>query len=410
MPARAIPAGHCGRPPRAPALFSPKRLAGAAAWGLLLLLLVVVLALAAAAARGGRRPELGARRGGAEAAPAPRAAVHVVHHAHELSRGALAARLGEARAFVPPGSGRTGGGARPGGRPAAGAPADRRDWTEFASWQELSAAPQWRRYLAERQAVLKRYPSDWGAVRADLAGVLRAPPGEAPREWAGSINLVGGVPRVASKVPSPFAMGENVGPGASAAIPADVVSEISGRPAMFFYHTHPAPVSPLVSSIDAAGAVLDCYMGHYAAHLVISPDAIIMYGLLPRTQAQIWDNPHPYLVAVRKSFDVYAAIEGLRSRGDFYSARDLERIMRDLGLLYVVYPVDSFADLYYNSVFVPSRRADLGEMGRQLAQLAAAQDDAFPGPAARPRPPGPGSGGPGREESLPAVESKPAGA
>lgn len=239
-------------------------------------------------------------------------------------------------------------------------------WTEYKSWKELAGTSAYRQYWQDRTTVLKNYPTDWSKVRKQLASILKE-----PREWAGSINLTGadGTPSVVAKVPSPFKIGESVQGKTSATIPPEVVAKVTDVPAMFFFHTHPESTSPLISSIDASAAVLGCYHGHHAAHVVVSTGAVIMYGLLPATLARIWTDPHPHVAATRKSYDVYSAIEGLRSYGTYYSAQDLANIMANMGMLYVVYPLDPFVRVAHNNAFVPSQVVNVDEVRRQLVRI-----------------------------------------
>ena len=243
-------------------------------------------------------------------------------------------------------------------------------WTEYKSWKELAGTSAYRQYWQDRITVLKNYPTDWSKVRKQLASILKE-----PREWAGSINLTGadGTPSVVAKVPSPFKIGESVQGKTSATIPPEVVAKVTDVPAMFFFHTHPESTSPLISSIDASAAVLGCYHGHHAAHVVVSTGAVIMYGLLPATLARIWTDSHPHAAATRKSYDVYSAIEGLRSYGTYYSAQDLANIMANMGMLYVVYPLDPFVRVAHNNAFVPSQVVNVDEVRRQLVRIEDAQ-------------------------------------
>lgn len=295
-------------------------------------------------------------------------------HPHELMRAVFDDKLETMRgdhggAIRPPtlGGGALGGGALGGG--------DKRKWTDFATWKELAGTPQFRQYWMERQHALKNYPASWARVRKQLAAEVQD-----SHEWAGCINLTSVkpsdksgftelVPEVVEKLPGPQ--------GAGAMISVEVMRKISRRPAMFLFHTHPSNTSPFVSSLDVATAIMGCFLGHHAAHLVVSEQAIIMYGLLPATLARLWDDGHPQLAAARKSFDAYNAIEALRSYGDYYSAKDIEGVMRNLGLLYVIFPLDSFAQTYYSEVFVPSTRVNLGELRTQLQMLEHAQREAY---------------------------------
>jgi hypothetical protein len=332
------------------------------------------------------------------AQPAP-VAIKERHHGHEVMHCVLQSKAEQTIGFRPGRLGITGG-AGTGANASAGA------WTTYKTWKDLAGTPAYRQYWQERTEVLKNYPTEWGRVREQLKAALSD-----SREWAGSINITGAgrSPSVVSKIPSPFAVGEAVEHGASAVIPADVVAKASETPAMFFFHTHPTATSPLISSIDASAAVLGCYLGHHAAHLVVSPDAIIMYGLLPATLARIWGDPNPHVAAERKSYDVYSAVEGLRSYGAYYSARDLAGIMERMGLLYVVYPLDSFVRVAYSNVFIPQQSVNTDEARRQLARVEAAQAGAGNPRRAASDQRRPASDSQSRAENLPQVAASAAG-
>lgn len=285
---------------------------------------------------------------------APARILSTHHHGHELSAALLAARREADDAAGAPAA--TGG--------ASNATSGGTDWTKYDTWAELRGAPAYATYWADRAAVLKEYPADWSRVRDELKDALAE-----PREWAGTVNIVDGVPAVTRKMPSPHDVDSRGG----ASVPAHLVEAIGRAPAMFFFHTHPEPVSPLISGIDAAAAVIDGYQGRYAAHLVVSPTAITMYGLSPDTLADIQNTSNPRAAAARLAYDLYNAVDGLRSYHQYYSVRDLAAIMRKMGMVYAVYPLDPFVRVAHNHVFVSSSRVDVESAQAQLDRVKDAQ-------------------------------------
>ena len=158
--------------------------------------------------------------------------------------------------------------------------------------------------------------------------------------------------------------------GLGAKVPADSVKVIHGKPALFAYHTHPVGSgAQWPSPEDLAAAILDTFRGRFAAHVVISPDVIYVYGLSATRTFQLLDDPNPYLAALRLENDVYNAFAAMRSYADFYPVFEMERLAEKFGLVFMQYPLDSFARTQYLQLHRTSQAVDFDAAEVRLQRL-----------------------------------------
>jgi hypothetical protein len=243
------------------------------------------------------------------------------------------------------------------------------DWRGVATWADLvKDKPALRQYWKEHNQVYSHLALDWTAVRAELAPILRQ-----NREWAGRMDIVDGKPVIVEKLASPFAVGENVSGRTAAMVPAEIVKKLDDKPSLFVFHTHPKGVCELVSSSDVVAAILQTYLGRTAAHVLVTPDSIVLYGVRPSLYNEIWSSPQPHFAALRKAYDAYTAMEGMRSWGRNYKVRDVEALMERHHLFYVVYPLDGYAQLYYNMSYPTWWETDTKALRTMLNALERAE-------------------------------------
>jgi len=245
-----------------------------------------------------------------------------------------------------------------------------RKWTAYETWEDLKADESaWKAYEADRETVLRDLAHDWSGVRQELTKALAD-----NREWAGRINLVDGKLKIVELVASPYAIGEHVSGRAAAVLPVEMVAKLRAQPALFIFHTHPQGTCVLVSSNDAVCALLDTSSDRTAAHVIVTPESLVMYGASPRLRALIQQSSNPMAETRRRAFDLYSAMEGMRSwhlpsgRPGF-QAEEQEKLMRLHGMLHVTYPLDAYAQTARNWVFTPGPEVDHGLLEHFVSNL-----------------------------------------
>jgi len=348
------------------------------AWAALLLLLVLVaaaLALAAAAApapRPTRTKPPGARGqavcGGAESvsfaahdAAAALEGAEVVALAVE----AQTRRGGKEQRAGAPASKKTAS-APKGAAPQKKAP---KPWREYKTWDALEADEAAHRvYLAERAQALTRLPQDWSRVREQAAGLLAD-----NREWLGYIDYVDGRLEITEKVPSPLGLKEGTFDGRGGAVPPETLRAVARRPALFLFHTHPGPASgQWPSPDDFELAVYHTYRARYAAHIVVAPDVVYLYGLREGRRAAVWADPNPHYAALRLGYDIYNVMWAHRSYADYFAASEIAALAEKFGVLCVAYPSDRFVREASTTRYFATQEVDFDGAEKKLAGLRAA--------------------------------------
>lgn len=261
---------------------------------------------------------------------------------------------------------RKGGGEKKEGRGAG------ESWRKYKNWDDLeSDLKAYKAYSRERDQLLKHLPSNWSKVWDALRDKL-----EDDREWGGNIDVGGeGCPEVEALYSSSLKVGENTEANVAAMITAEDSQKFTERPSLLVFHTHPRGTSTLVSPSDLAFCILESYRGRTAGHALVTPDAIVLYGLLPQTRSRILDSHNIKEAAYRYAFDVYTSFEALRSYGDGYTVRDVEGLAARLGLFYITFPTDAYAQRYHNTVYVPHEKVNIRRYIGLLRKLEQVQKE-----------------------------------
>lgn len=253
-------------------------------------------------------------------------------------------------------------------------------WREYETWEELGrdkAASQ--RYWKECGDFLNHLPKDWSKVREEAKEMIAD-----DREWAGHIDIVKGVPQIVSKYRSSTGQENDDMSARRASVSADVSKKVWSKPGLIAFHTHPAdktlhpdfdvhPPSPP----DLALAVTEGFHGQFAAQVVLSPQAIFVYGLGGNTVTQLWNSEHPYFYAARLSYDVYSSIAGTRSYVQSRRIDEDEKILDKFGMFYFIIPEDGFAQSLYNTRSRWGCFVDIGDLKYFTKRLETAQDEIF---------------------------------
>lgn len=189
----------------------------------------------------------------------------------------------------------------------------KKDWQLYKSWDDLKKdSGASADYFTARAAALNRPEFDWSSVYASIAPLLNE-----PREYVGIVGVEpdGRTLKLLASEASPDAIGEGVSATYFAGVPADLVAKYADRPALFFFHTHPADerASPLPSSPDLATAIYFGATARYAASAVISRFGVLVYGLGWTGYKAINSANDWKLALLNYTHDVVAANEAVRS-------------------------------------------------------------------------------------------------
>ena len=189
----------------------------------------------------------------------------------------------------------------------------KKDWQMYQSWDALKKDPgATADYFTARAAALNRPEFDWSGVYASIAPLL-----DEPREYVGIVGVEadGRTLKLIASEASPDAIGEGVSATYFAGVPAELVAKYADRPALFFFHTHPADerASPLPSSPDLATAIYFGATARYAASAVISRFGVLVYGLGWAGYKAINSATDWKLALLNYTHDVVAANEAVRS-------------------------------------------------------------------------------------------------
>ena len=253
-------------------------------------------------------------------------------------------------------------------------------WREYETWEELGrdkAASQ--HYWKECGDFLNHLPKDWSKVREAAKEMIAD-----DREWAGHIDIIKGVPEIVSKYRSSTGQEDDDMSARRASVSSDVSKKVWSKPGLIAFHTHPAdkalhpdfdvhPPSPP----DLALAVTEGFHGQFAAQVVLSPQAIFVYGLNGNTVTQLWNSEHPYFYAARLSYDVYSSIAGTRSYVQSRRIDEDEKILDKFGMFYFIIPEDGFAQSLYNTRSRWGCFVDIGDLKYFTKRLETAQNEIF---------------------------------
>jgi len=253
-----------------------------------------------------------------------------------------------------------------------------RPWREYDTWEDLMQDKgALNVYWEERNEVLNNLPTDWTKVRKQCAPLVKD-----PYEWAGHIDLVDGRLQIVSKYPSKNQPGRPEWSAVRASVSPEVSRRVWAKPALFVYHTHPidneAPtMAQPPSSADLSVSVFSSFKGHYAAELVLSPNAIYMYGLRAARRTALWNSSQRTLEVSRVAFDVYTAFSAMRSYAEYYTMREIEGLAHKFGFFFVTYPDDNFAQPRYNLMMQLRGYVDMTELRTLADELDKIQRDTY---------------------------------
>ncbi|CAN10142.1 pF317L [African swine fever virus Benin 97/1] len=220
-------------------------------------------------------------------------------------------------------------------------PKEKKHWTEFESWEQLSKSKRsFKEYWAERNEIVNTLLLNWDNVRGAIKKFL-----DDDREWCGRINMINGVPEIVEIIPSPYRAGENVYFGSEAMMPADIYSRVANKPAMFVFHTHPnlgSCCGGMPSICDISTTLRYLLMGWTAGHLIISSNQVGMLTVDKRIIVDLWANENPRWLMAQKILDIFMMLTSRRSLVNPWTLRDLKKILQDYGIEYIIFPSNDF--------------------------------------------------------------------
>jgi hypothetical protein len=222
-------------------------------------------------------------------------------------------------------------------RGGARAPAAKRPWAEYETWDELNKdAGAVAAYIAQRAAVLNNPDLDWAPVLAKVNPLLIE-----NREYIGIINIDkdGKTLHLSAIEASPTVAGTLDSETAFASVPGDLVAKYAEKPGLFIFHTHPSDPrgSPLPSSHDLAAAVYFGAVSRFAANVVISRYGVLVYGPDWGAYKALHEAKDWNLALLNLSHDVVAAHESIRSWST-YTIADYIKFYPRHRLLFFYYP------------------------------------------------------------------------
>lgn len=210
-------------------------------------------------------------------------------------------------------------------------------WQSYNTWEELKRdAGASADYFDTRTAAINNPNLDWSRVVKAVMPLL-----DEPREHVGVVGVE--ADGLTLKIIASEASPEEAGSGASstyfAGVPADLVAKYAERPALFFFHTHPADVraSPLPSSPDIATAIYFGATARFAASVVISRYGVLVYGLGWGGYKAINGARNWKLALLNFTHDVVAAHESVRS-WDAYTLADYSQFFPRYRMTFYAHP------------------------------------------------------------------------
>lgn len=217
------------------------------------------------------------------------------------------------------------------------APEPKQHWQLYQTWDALKKDPgASAEYFRARTAAINNPDFEWGAVLESLRPLLQE-----NREHVGIIGVKrdGRTLRVVASEASPDEVGVGVAPPYFAGVPAELVSKYADRPALFFFHTHPADerASPLPSSPDLATAVYFGATARFAASVVISRYGVLVYGLSWSAYKSINGAADWKLALLNFTHDVIATNEAVRS-WSFHTLPDYLQLYPRMRLTFYAHP------------------------------------------------------------------------
>jgi hypothetical protein len=213
----------------------------------------------------------------------------------------------------------------------------KKKWQLYKTWDDLKKDPGASAdYFAARTATLNNPQFDWSNIYATILPLL-----DEPREYVGVIGVEsdGRTLKLVASEASPDTVGEGVSSTYFAGVPAELVGKYAERPALFFFHTHPADVraSPLPSSPDLATAIYFGATARFAASAVISRFGVLIYGLGWTGYKAINSATDWKLALLNYTHDVIAANESVRS-WSWHNLRDYTDLYAKMRMFFYAHP------------------------------------------------------------------------
>jgi len=252
-----------------------------------------------------------------------------------------------------------------------GAPTPKQHWQQYVSWDTLKKdAGASAEYFQMRTSAVNNPDFEWGQVHEAIKPML-----EDNREHVGIIGLKrdGRTLKVIASEPSPDAIGEGVSSTYFAGVPAELVAKYAERPALFFFHTHPADerANPLPSSPDLATAIYFGATARFAASVVFSRYGILVYGISWSAYKSINSADDWKLALMNFTHDTITAHEGVRSWG-FHSLPEYLQLYPRMRLTFYAHPSSAMVAANVQPAIMHSLESEIDHrlIGEYAADIA----------------------------------------
>ena len=239
------------------------------------------------------------------------------------------------------------------------------------SWDTLKKdAGASAEYFQMRTSAVNNPDFEWGQVHEAIKPML-----EDNREHVGIIGLKrdGRTLKVIASEPSPDAIGEGVSSTYFAGVPAELVAKYAERPALFFFHTHPADerANPLPSSPDLATAIYFGATARFAASVVFSRYGILVYGISWSAYKSINSADDWKLALMNFTHDTITAHEGVRSWG-FHSLPEYLQLYPRMRLTFYAHPSSAMVAANVQPAIMHSLESEIDHrlIGEYAADIA----------------------------------------
>ena len=234
----------------------------------------------------------------------------------------------------------------------------KRPWQSYESWDALKRDPGASAdYFELRTAALNNPEFDWSRVYQSVLPLL-----DENREYVGVVGIEadGYTLKLLASEASPDAVGEGVSSTYFAGVPAELVAKYAERPALFFFHTHPADerASPLPSSPDLATAIYFAATARFAASAIISRFGVLIYGLAWPAYKSINNSQDWKLALLSYTHDVIASHEAIRS-WTWHTLKDYIDFYARMRLIFYAHPSPAMVALGMHAPIMHSLESDV---------------------------------------------------
>ena len=234
----------------------------------------------------------------------------------------------------------------------------KRPWQSYETWDALKRDPGASAdYFELRTAALNNPEFDWSRVYQSVLPLL-----DENREYVGVVGIEadGYTLKLLASEASPDAVGEGVSSTYFAGVPAELVAKYAERPALFFFHTHPADerASPLPSSPDLATAIYFAATARFAASAVISRFGVLVYGLAWPAYKSINNAQDWKLALLSYTHDVVASHEAVRSWA-WHTLKDYIDFYARMRLIFYSHPSPAMVALSMHAPIMHSLESEV---------------------------------------------------